>query len=50
MQFGFEMRIDLVRDDGERFSVQLTREEADRLELENGQIIYVRPTKQTLFA
>jgi sulfate transport system ATP-binding protein len=50
VHLGFEMRIDLVRDDGERFSVQLTRDEAERLELENGQIVYVRPTKQTLFA
>jgi sulfate transport system ATP-binding protein len=50
VHLGFEMRIDLVRDDGERFSVQLTRDESDRLELENGQIVYVRPTKQTLFA
>jgi sulfate transport system ATP-binding protein len=50
VHLGFEMRIDLVRDDGERFSIQLTRDEAERLELENGQIVYVRPTKQTLFA
>jgi sulfate transport system ATP-binding protein len=50
VHLGFEVRIDLVRDDGERFSVQLTRDEAERLELENGQIVYVRPTKQTVFA
>ena len=50
VHLGFEVRIDLVRDDGERFSVQLTRDEAEQLELENGQIVYVRPTKQTLFA
>ena len=50
VHLGFEVRVDLVREDGERFSVQLTRDEAERLELENGQIVYVRPTKQTLFA
>ena len=37
------------RDDGERFAVQLTRDEAERLELERGQIVYVRPTRETTF-
>jgi sulfate/thiosulfate transport system ATP-binding protein len=47
---GFEVRLDLQRDDGERFAVQLTRDEAERLELERGQIVYVRPTRETTFA
>jgi sulfate transport system ATP-binding protein len=46
---GFEVRIELVRDDGERLSVQTTRDEAGRLELETGQIVYVEPTRQTTF-
>jgi hypothetical protein len=29
--------------------VQLTRDEAERLELDRGQIVYVRPTRQTTF-
>jgi sulfate transport system ATP-binding protein len=47
---GFEVRLDLERDDGERFAVQLTRDEAEQLELERGQIVYVRPTRATTFA
>jgi hypothetical protein len=43
------VRVDLVREDGERVSVQLTRDEAERLELEQGQIVFVKPTKQTVF-
>jgi sulfate transport system ATP-binding protein len=47
---GFEVRLDLQRDDGERFAVQLTPDEAERLELKRGQIVYVRPTRETTFA
>ena len=46
---GFEVRVELVRDDGERLSAQVTREEAAALELEEGQIVYVRPTRQRVF-
>ena len=47
---GFEVRAELVRDDGEPFAVQLTRDQAERLELERGQIVYVEPTRETTFA
>jgi sulfate/thiosulfate transport system ATP-binding protein len=50
VHLGFEVRVDLVREDGEPLSVQLTRDEAERLELERGQIVYVRPTRQTTFS
>ena len=30
--------------------MQLTREQAETLELERGQIVYVRPTKETVFS
>ena len=46
---GFEVRVELQRDDGEQFAVQLTRDVAERLELEPGQIVYVRPTRETVF-
>jgi sulfate transport system ATP-binding protein len=46
---GFEVRVELQRDDGEQFAVQLTRDEAERLELERGQIVFVRPTRETTF-
>ena len=49
VHLGFEVRVDLVREDGERLQVQLTRDEAEQLELERGQIVYVRPTRETTF-
>jgi sulfate/thiosulfate transport system ATP-binding protein len=49
IHLGFEVRVEAVREDGEPLSVQLTRDDAERLELARGQIVYVRPTKQTTF-
>jgi sulfate/thiosulfate transport system ATP-binding protein len=49
VHLGFEVRVELVRDDGERLSAQLTREQVEALELEQGQIVYVRPIRQTIF-
>jgi sulfate/thiosulfate transport system ATP-binding protein len=49
VHLGFEVRAELVRDDGEPLSVQLTREQAAELELERGQIVFVRPTHATTF-
>jgi sulfate/thiosulfate transport system ATP-binding protein len=49
VHLGFEVRIDLVRDDGEHLSAQLTREQVESLELQHGQIVYVRPMRQTVF-
>jgi sulfate/thiosulfate transport system ATP-binding protein len=50
VHLGFEVRVDLVRDDGEKLAVQLTRDEAERLELETHQIVYVTPTRETTFS
>jgi sulfate transport system ATP-binding protein len=50
VHLGFEVRVELVRDDGQRLSAQLTREQGEALELEQGQILYVRPTRQTVFS
>jgi sulfate transport system ATP-binding protein len=50
VHLGFEVRAELVRDDGEALTAQLTRDEATALELDVGQIVYVRPTRQTSFA
>jgi sulfate transport system ATP-binding protein len=50
VHLGFEVRVELVREDGAPLSVQLTRDEAERLELDRGQIVYVRPTRQTTFS
>jgi sulfate transport system ATP-binding protein len=50
VHLGFEVRVELVRDDGETLSAQLTREQVEGLELQDGQIVYVRPMRQTIFA
>ena len=49
VHLGFEVRVELVRDDGDHFSVQLTRDHAELLELTTGQIVYIKPTRQTSF-
>ena len=49
VHLGFEVRVELVGEDGEPMSVQMTRDEAERLELQNGQIVFVRPTHATTF-
>jgi sulfate transport system ATP-binding protein len=49
VHLGFEVRCELIRDDGEEFSVQLTRDQAEALELEPGQIVYAHPIKETVF-
>jgi len=50
VHLGFEVRVELVRDDGQHLLVQLTQEEAEQLELERGQIVYVRPRHETVFS
>jgi len=50
VRLGFETRVDLVRDDDERLHVQLTRDEADLLELEPGDIVYVRTKHERVFS
>src|SRR5215470_13357669 len=50
VHLGFEARVELVRDDGQHLLVQLTQEEAEQLELERGQIVYVRPRHETVFS
>jgi sulfate/thiosulfate transport system ATP-binding protein len=46
---GFEVRVDLIRSDGERVWVQVPRDEAERLELTTNQIVYARPSRQRVF-
>ncbi len=43
VHLGFEVRIELELRDGSRARVQLTRAQADELELAAGDIVYVRP-------
>jgi sulfate/thiosulfate transport system ATP-binding protein len=49
VHLGFEVRVELVREDGERISVQITRDLADALALEPGRLVHVRPTKERVF-
>jgi sulfate transport system ATP-binding protein len=49
VHLGFEVRAELMRDDGEAVSVQLTRDQAEALELQRGQIVYIRPTREQRF-
>jgi len=49
VRLGFETRIELERDDGERLHAQLTRDEVDELELRDGDIVYVRTRKSRSF-
>ena len=49
VHLGFEVRAELVSG-GEQLAVQLTRAEADRLELAPGQQVYVRPVRDAVRA
>ena len=42
-RLGFEVRVDLSLSDGSPIWVQVTREEADHLELAPGRIVWARP-------
>ena len=46
---GFEIRVELVLGDGTEVWAQLTRGEAQRLELQEGQIAYLRPVHAKSF-
>jgi sulfate transport system ATP-binding protein len=50
VHLGFEVRAELVRDDGQHLLAQLTQEEAQALELERGMIVYAKPSRQTVFS
>jgi len=49
VHLGFEVRAELVRDDGQHLLAQLTQEEAQALELERGLIVYLKPSRETVF-
>ena len=50
VHLGFEVRIELTLTGGEQFSVQLTRDELDQLEISEGQIVFVRPRSTKVFS
>jgi sulfate/thiosulfate transport system ATP-binding protein len=47
---GFEVRVELALGDGKEIWAQLTREEAEELELREGQIVHVRPRRTKIFS
>ena len=49
VNLGFETRVELLLADGEQLWAQMTREEADLLELSDGQIVYTRPRRAKVF-
>jgi sulfate transport system ATP-binding protein len=50
VHLGFEVRADLLLGDGQRLQAQITRDGAEELELQPGQIVYVRPSRVRVFA
>jgi sulfate transport system ATP-binding protein len=48
--YGFEARVELSAADGEELTVQLTRDRLEELELDRGQIVWVRPERERVFA
>src|SRR5919106_2208911 len=48
VHLGFEIRVELVLDDGRHVSAQVTRGEAEELELRQGQMVFVRPSRTTV--
>ncbi|HEV8098300.1 MAG TPA: sulfate ABC transporter ATP-binding protein [Gaiellaceae bacterium] len=50
VHLGFEVRVELVREDGQQLTAQLTQEQAELLELERGQIVFARPSRETTFS
>ncbi len=48
--YGFDARVELTTAEGGPLAVQLTRERLQQLELERGQIVWVRTTHERVFA
>jgi sulfate transport system ATP-binding protein len=46
VHLGFEIRVDLETGDGRHVWAQLTRAQVEQLELEEGQLVYVRPSER----
>jgi sulfate transport system ATP-binding protein len=50
VHLGFEVRADLVLHDGQRLQAQISRDGAEELELHQGQIVFVRPSRTRVFS
>jgi sulfate transport system ATP-binding protein len=49
-RLGFEARVELVAADGESIAVQTTREMLDELDVRRGQVVWVSPARERVFA
>jgi sulfate transport system ATP-binding protein len=49
VHLGFEVRVELVLETGERVWSQVTRDEAEQLDLDEGQVVFVRPSREQVF-
>ena len=49
IHLGFEVRVELLLESGERVWAQVTRDEAEQLDLEDGQVVFVRPSRTRVF-
>ena len=50
VHLGFEVRVELVRDDGEQLWAQITRDRCEELALQAGQTVFVRASRERVFA
>ena len=50
VHLGFEVRVELALSDGSKTRAQVTRAQAQELELSDGEIVYVRPPAETAVA
>ena len=50
LHLGFEVRIELVLQDGQEIWAQVSRNEIERLDVEAGQAIYIRPSREKVSA
>ena len=48
--YGFDARVELTPGEGDRLTVQMTRERLELLEIEEGQIVWVRAARERTFA
>ena len=50
VHLGFEVRVELLRPDGGTLWAQITRDRCEELELEENQIVYIRTSRERVFA
>jgi sulfate transport system ATP-binding protein len=50
VHLGFEVRVELELAGGERLWAQVTRDQAEQLELQPGDVVFVRPSRTPVFA